>query len=321
MKTTHRNYAEELGDFHRLCRFVRDHNAQVRARSTWSLGRIVDWKYGMYENKTAVAGFCDRNAHLWFDAFGDLAGFAISENGGADCAILTLQGYQFLFEEILQWVLQNWRDREPRCTIEITGLQTAEARILEARGFDRVSTFYTRRFDLTAESPARVPLPAGFTIIDMRAHPDYRRQRMMRDDAFSGKSAPTEEDLQREMRFYNYTHEGPIYHPECDLCVMAEDGWLVAGCEALIDAYNAEADIERVCTHRGFRRRGFARAVILECLDRLRAMGLRGAYITGYSPAAVALYRAVGAAEESTSFVYAASDPVSDQEPPMVPTP
>lgn len=44
---------------------------------------------------------------------------------------------------------------------------------------------------------------------------------------------------------------------------MAEDGLLIAGCEALINAHGLEADIERVCTHSDFRQRGFARAVIM----------------------------------------------------------
>jgi ribosomal protein S18 acetylase RimI-like enzyme len=304
MKTTHRSYDEEAGDFHRLCRFVRDHHAQVRARSSWCLSRIVDWKYGLYENKLAVPAFCDRNAHLWFDAFGDLAGFAIAENGDAGFAIITLDGYQFLFEEILRWVLQAWGDRGPRFSIEITARQHAEAGVLERWGFRRRATFYTRCFDLTREPEPRMPLERGFTIVDMATHPDYRRQRILRDDAFGNPAPSTEDALRRELRFYNYSHEGPIYHPQTDLCVMAEDGRFVAGCEALIDARNAEADIERVCTHSDFRRRGFARAVIQECLARLRDMGLRRAYITGYSPEAIALYGSLGHVSEAQSFLY-----------------
>jgi GNAT superfamily N-acetyltransferase len=138
----------------------------------------------------------------------------------------------------------------------------------------------------------------------MLTHPNYREQRVLRAEAFEGKSSLTEEELCRQLEFYNYIHEGPIYHPECDLCVMAEDGSFVAGCEALIDARNAEADIERVCTHTSFRKRGFARAVIQECLCRLRAMGMRSAYITGYSPEAIALYGSLGAVEEQQSFIY-----------------
>ena len=141
----------------------------------------------------------------------------------------------------------------------------------------------------------------------MAAHPDYRAQRILRDDAFKDCGDMTEEELRRELRFYNYGQAGPLYHAETDLCVMAPDGRFVAGCEALIDAHNLEADIERVCTHSGFRQRGFARAVIQECLRRLRAMGLQSAYITGYSQEAIALYGSLGAVEETQGFLYAAN--------------
>jgi GNAT superfamily N-acetyltransferase len=303
MKTTHRYYSEEAGDFHRLCRFIVD-NPTMRTDSTWCLGRFVDWKYGLYENKQAFTSFCDQNAHLWFDAFGELAGFAISESGDAGFAIITLEGYRFLYEEMLLWVLEAWNGRSSAFSTEITERQGAEARVLERYGFHCQSTFFTRRFDLTGELVARFPLEPGFVIVDMAAHPDYHAQRILRADAFQGKSSLTEEELRQSMKFYNHGHSGPIYHPQTDLCVMAEDGRFVSGCEALIDARNAEADIERVCTHSSFRKRGFARAVIQECLYRLKEMGMRSAYITGYSLEAIALYGSLGAVDESKSFVF-----------------
>jgi ribosomal protein S18 acetylase RimI-like enzyme len=304
MKTTQRGYSEEAGDFNRLCRVVVDHNDQVRARSMWCLGRLVDWKYGLYENKTSVVAFWEQNARLWFDGFGELAGFIISENGGPDFAIITLDGYRFLFEEMLEWVLENWGDREGKLTTELTEHQAPEAAILEDHGLRLKATFFTEGFDLTQELPPSVPLEAGFSIVDMGINPDYRAQRILRADAFSGKSALTEGELRHQMAFYNHIHDGPIYHPETDLCVMAEDGTFVAGCEALIDARNRAADIERVCTHSRFRRRGFARAVIRECMVRLRDMGMRDAYITGYSPEAIGLYRSLGSASELRALVY-----------------
>jgi GNAT superfamily N-acetyltransferase len=304
VKTTHRSYSEEAGDFNRLCRFVVENDDQVRARSMWCLGRLVDWKYGLYENKTSVVAFWEKNARLWFDGFGELVGFIISENGGADFAIITLDGYRFLFEEMLDWVLGNWGDRDGQLTAEITEHQAPEAAILEDHGFRLKATFFTEGFDLTQELPPPFPLEQGFDIVDMRTHPDYRAQRILRADAFGGKSTPTEEELRHQMTFYNHIHDGPIYHPECDLCVMAGDGMFVAGCEALIDARNCAADIERVCTHSRFRRRGFARAVIRECMRRLRDMGMRDAYITGYSPEAVGLYRSLGSTSELRALVY-----------------
>jgi GNAT superfamily N-acetyltransferase len=308
MRTTHRNYDEGQGDFNRLARFFQGNDAQVRGCSTWCIGRFVDWKYGLYENKTAVPDFCGSNAHLWFDGFGRLAGFAISENGGPEITILTLAGYRFLFEEMLLWCLDAWGHRGP-LSIEITARQKLETAVLQQHGFHQAGIFYRQTFDLTHPLAGRLPLEEGFTIVDMAAHPDYRAQRILRMDAFQGLSDPSEEQIQQQLLFYNHSQRGPIYHAPTDLCVMAPDGRFVAGCEALIDAHNASADIERVCTHSAFRRRGFARAVILECLYRLQSIGLQRAYIAGYSEAAVALYASLGSVGQSTFYIYELSAP------------
>ncbi len=308
MKTTDRNYAEENGDFNRLVRFFITVGGVPRWQSTWCLGRIVDWKWSLFENKRAYASFCAQNAHLWFDGFGELAGFAISEGGGTEFHVLTLDGYRFLYEEMLEWVLQNWRERIPEkgaCfSTEITEHQGWEIRVLERYGFHRTDTFFTRRFDLTRELAPRTPLESGFTIVDMKSRPDFRAQAILRANAFQSKSELSEEELNTRLKYYNHSVQGPIYHPEFDLCVLAEDGRFVAGAEALINAHCLEAEIERVCTHSDFRRRSFARAVSLECMYRLKEIGIHNAYITGYSPAAIALYGSMGHADEFRSFIY-----------------
>lgn len=305
MKTTHRTYSEEAGDFRRLCRFVIDNNDSIRAYSTWCIGRLVDWKYGLWENKTAVPDFTNRNAHLWFDGFDRLAGFVISEEGDGGFAIITSAGYRFLFEEILQWALANWGvERGPKLSIEITARQAMEAGVLQQHGFEQRADFFRQTFDLSQDLAPRAPLEEGFSIVDMATHPDYRAQRILRDEAFSGIRDTPETEMQRRLHFYNHSQQGPIYHPQTDLCVMAPDGRFVSGCEALIDARNGEADIERVCTHSSFRRRGFARAVIQECLYRLRDTGLRKAHIAGYSPAAIDLYASLGDSKESRFYIY-----------------
>jgi len=307
MKTTHRNYSEENGDFIRIARFFTTSRAIKRTHTTWCLGRFVDWKYGLYANKRSFASFCDENAHLWFDAFGDMVGFVLSESGDTGFNIMTLDGYRILYEEILQWVLNTWKERVPEngCfSTEVTEHQNWETSILERYGFHSQEAFFTRRFDLTGELVPRFPLEPGFVIVDMQSHPDYRAQGILRAEAFQGKRTISEEEMDYRLRYYNHSLNGPIYHPQTDLCVMAEDGRFVSGCEALINAHCLEADIERVCTHSDFRKRGFARAAIQECFHRLKAMGIHNAYITGYSPESIALYGSLGAVEELRSFVY-----------------
>lgn len=308
MKTTHRNYSEEFGDFNRIARFFTPSSLIRRTHTTLCLGRLVDWKYALFENKRAYAAFCNENAELWFDAFGELAGFAISERGEAGFQILTLPGYRFLFEEMLQWVLEAWQARPAKCgsgfSTETTEFQDLEARVLERYGFSVESEFFTRRFDLTSELAPRFPLEPGFVIVDMHSRPDYRALGALRANAFQNKNTLTEEEMENRLWFYNHSHASPIYHPQTDLCVMAEDGQFIAGCEALINAHSLDAEVERVCTHSDFRQRGFARAVIQECLCRLKDLGLVNAYITGYSHAAMALYGSLGAVDEVKAFVY-----------------
>lgn len=304
MKTTHRAYAEEAGDFKRLSRFFIAHADHLRRHSTWCLARFVDWPYGPIGGKLPTPGFLSRNAHLWFDGFDLVAGLAISEDGRSDVTILTVAGYRFLFAEILQWSLENWGKDRPELSIEISARQEPEAALLEDRGFSYDASFYTFHYDLQAGLGGRVPLERGFAIVDMETRPDYRAQRVLRYDAFRGPGDLSAEELDRLVALYSHARQSPIYHAPTDLCVVAPDGSFVSGCEALIDAHNNEVDVERVCTHSGYRRRGFARAVIQECFYRLRDMGLARAYISGYSPGAIALYGSLGAQERSERLVY-----------------
>jgi GNAT superfamily N-acetyltransferase len=268
---------------------------------------LVDWKYAQYPNKRAFVNFCEENASLWFDGFGELAGFILCESGDATFSIFTLDGYRFIYEEMLEWAMENWRDRvtsEVNLSTELTEHQEWEIQVLERHGFRPKVTFFTRRFDLTQDLVPRFPLEPGFSIVDMKCHPDFRAQSILRANAFQDKDNLTEEELDERIKYFNHSANGPIYHPDTDLCVVAPDGRFASGCEALINAHALEADIERVCTHSDFRKRGLARAVIQECLYRLKDMGIHNAYITGYSEAAIALYGSLGAIDEVKSFYY-----------------
>jgi ribosomal protein S18 acetylase RimI-like enzyme len=307
MKTTHRNYSEEQGDFNRLAKLFTQHPMNRRLYTTWCLGRFVDWKYGLYLNKRAFANFCEENGHVWFDGFGELAGFVVSESGDATFSVLTLEGYRFLFEEMAAWAMEAFKDRAtPECNLstEVTEYQEWEIKILERYGFQPKVTFFTRHFDLTEDLVPRFPIEPGFSIVDMKNQPDFRAQSFLRANAFQNKNDLTEEELNERIKFFGYNMRGPLYHPDTDLCVVAPDGRFASGCEALINALALEADIERVCTHSDFRKRGFARAAIQECLHRLKAMGIHNAYITGYSEAAIALYGSIGAIDEVKSYFY-----------------
>ena len=134
-----------------------------------------------------IETFCAQRPRVLLDGFGELAGFAVSESGDAGFSILTLDGYRFLFEEMMEWVMHNWQGRvneQSHFSTEITEHQEWEKKILERSGFRCEQTFFTRRFDLTGDLVPRYPLEPGFTIVDMKTHPDVRAQGVLRANAF-----------------------------------------------------------------------------------------------------------------------------------------
>lgn len=304
MKSTHRNYNHEAGDFNRISRFIQENNSQIRKYSTWCIGRFVDWKHALWGNKFSTPGFHTQNAHLWFDGFGDLAGFVLSENGGGDIAIITTAGCRFLFDEILDWALENWSDRDPGLSMEVTSHQLLEVGFLEKKKFKYGASFFRSHFTLTDVLVDRYELADGFKIVSMQTDADYHAQLLMRQNAFGGKTELSKKEIKHITTLSNYNRDNPIYHAETDLCVMAPDGSFVSGCEALIDTRNLEADIERVCTHSDFRRQGLARVIIQECLYRLKEMRYKKAHITGYSEGAIALYDSLGAQNRTEFYIF-----------------
>ena len=140
-----------------------------------------------------------------------------------------------MFEEIFAWVLTSWHKNEKPKTIEVREFQTHEIEVLARQGFAEHTTYYSEYFDLQEKLPEKLPLENGFQIIDMGSTPEFRRQRILRAHAFEGQDNLADEEIERQLLFYNNTHRSPTYHGYTNLCVRAEDGTHISSCEALIN--------------------------------------------------------------------------------------
>jgi GNAT superfamily N-acetyltransferase len=301
MKVSTRSFDAECGDFKRLCQFVIQDNRLKGEYFVWQLGQLVDWKFGLWREEKYFPTFFPKNAQLWLDYFDDIVGFAISENGDANFHIFLKDSYAYLYEEIVQWVMEHWHDRGGALRTELSENRTAQARTLEKHGFAsqgiaEVTRMY-RLFEMEIVQPA---LADGFRLVDMAAHFDPVGLAKLKANAFRGQNQVSELDLLT----HAYVRESPIYKPEFDLAILNENGEYVAGCEAFIDDDNAVAEIERVCVHSAYRRKGLAKAVIQACFDRLRTRGIPTAFITGMSTEAISLYGKLEHAKEINRIGY-----------------
>ncbi len=288
-------------DFETLWRFLqRDYN-QKQDHFVWLFSRLGDWKYGLWNEKKYFPTFFRDYAHVWVDRFEELVGCVLSEDGENIFFIFTAPGYDYLYSEILDWTIQNWSARFPTLKAEVHAYQTNALAALEQRGFRSLGVAATTRaYDLRIRDDAAPILPSGFRIVDMRENRDEHNKALLYANGFGNKDQVTELDLMKG----EYSHLNPAYDPAFDLSVVTAEGMHVATCVGFNDPTCSVAEVEKVCSHNQYRRRGLAQAVIQECFRRLKRIGIERAYITGYGPGANALYETLRPCTRKEWFQY-----------------
>ena len=93
--------------------------------------------------------------------------------------------------------------------------------------------------------------------------------------------------------WYRNIQTAPLYRRDLDLVAIAPDGAVAAFCTVWFDDVTRSAYVEPVATVPAHQRRGLGKALVTEGLRRVQSMGATVAFVSGYSPAANALYRSV----------------------------
>lgn len=291
MHINSRPFDAAQNDFARMYRFLQQDYACRQERFIWLFSRLGDWYYGLYSKEKYIPTFFSENAQLWIDNLGELLGFVLSEYGDNIFFICTAQGYDSLYDDILEWTLLNWRPRFPTLKTEVHEFQDFALASLTRQGFRSLGEVaITRQYDPAACAAAPLLLPAPYTIVDQRTRPDAPAKVALYKNGFSKTDVVTWLDLASHV----YSQHSPAYDASLDLSVVDEQGKHLAGCVGFIDPRGAVAEIEKICTHSDYRRQGLASAVVNECFRRLAGRGVSSAYITGYNEAAISLYGKLG---------------------------
>jgi len=301
MKAYHRPFDPARNDFEKMWRFLQHDYAQKQERYIWHCSRLGDWMYGLWDEKKYIPTFFRNHAQLWVDAFDELLGFVLNEDGEELFFIFTRHGYEYLYADILDWTIQHWGPRYPILKTEIHEYQEESLAILIKRGFLSAGVVATtRQYDLLTKESESIELPKGFQIVDMLENEDYWNKALLYKNGFDNDEQVSEFDLLR----FKYSRENPAYDPRFDLSVVTTDGIHAAGCVGFHDPAQGIAEVEKVCTQNQYRRLGLAEAVIRECFQRLKRAGMKQAYITGYSARANALYEKLGPHGQKQWFHY-----------------
>ena len=278
-------------DLMNMCGLMVQLNRIAGPHSDWTLGRVVDWKYGLWNPEKLDDSFFARHCRLWYDRLGVLAGFALSENGKGDFCMFTREPYRFLYGDMIAWAERELAPGQAALTMTVPEEDTERRAALESAGFGNEGHCETTAwYHIEDFRVADTALPPGFALLSMMEYGDYDSQRTMKNAAFrAGK--PMDE---ARLFAFNHVRESPLYDPAMDIVLVNEKIEAVAGCEGFIDYENSVMEVERVCTSPDYRRRGFAGAAIRECVRRGTNRGIKAAQISGLNENTIRLYTSFG---------------------------
>jgi mycothiol synthase len=269
--------------------------------------RTGDWRYPHLGDLTwtvfIVACHLDPQQHirLWHDGQGKLVAYAIlGEDPAFDCQVLPEYEWTGIEAEALAWaeaLVGDLRRRDPQ---RFGGPLVAGARqdnpqriaFLEQHGFHYSGQFAEVNMirSLAGPLPA-VVVPPGCQVRPLAGTGEAAARAEGERDVWLPWTDGNigDDDYARLMRL-------PGYDRQLDLVAVAPDGVLAAFAICWLDPLNHIADFGNVGARLAYRRRGLARAVLLEGLRRLQACGMdRACVSTGVdNTPALRLYESVG---------------------------
>ena len=246
--------------------------------------RTDDWRYA-HVGELLFAFFMvtchlDPRHHirLWHDDKGILVGYAIlSEEPSLDWQVLPENEWSGIEVEALEWAetrLKGLRRRDDRAWsghLVAGSRQDNAARIafLERHGFRFRGDFSEVNMLRSLKDPVpEAPLPGAYHVRAL-AEDEIARRALAQHEVWEPWPVGdvSDSDYRRLMRL-------PGYDRHLDVVAVAPDGVIAAYANGWVDPMNQIGDLGPVGALPAFRRRGLARAVLLEGLRRMQALGI-----------------------------------------------
>ena len=219
-----------------------------------------------------------RHVRLWHDDKGILVGYAIlGEDPSLDWQVSPEKEWSGIEAEALEWAetrLEGLRHRDERTwsgKLVAGSRQDNAARIafLERHGFRYRGDFTEVNMFRSLKGPIpEVVVPAGYHVRAVAGGDEIARRALAQHEVWEPWAVGdvSDDDYRRLMRM-------PGYHRDLDVVAVTTDGVIAAYSNGWIDPVNLIGDLGPVGALPAFRRRGLARAVLLEGLRRMRARG------------------------------------------------
>jgi mycothiol synthase len=285
---------------------LREFTQSLRAAGApgcWHVGDLV-WGLFLMSIRYDLAA----NVRLWPDADAGLLGFAWFNP--ADCSLLMQvrpgPHTPEVQDQMLAWAEARWQETvrgqpesKPRRLVTGAFANDAGRRTwLERQGFTQGEGSYVHYHRPLAEPIPGPRLPGGYTVRGLAGEHEVASRASAHREAFDSTRLTDEH--------YRRLRQMPEYAPELDVVAVAPGGVIGAFCQGWLDPVNKVGEFEPVGTRPAHQRQGLGKAVLLEGLRRMKALGMESAFVCTEhdNTAAQQLYQAVGFSIRNTDFDY-----------------
>jgi len=244
----------------------------------------------------SLGGNTLEQVQLWLDDEQYVVGYIWPE-GGATFVLFIHPKHPELVDEMLDWVEQNGvsfspvKDDLPEMSISCSSSDRMLRRVLEKRGYERGSDYFSFRSLKLTRAAKPFQLPPGYSIRSIRNDEELDLRVEVHKAAFS----PSRITLEK----YRILTGFPTYRRDLDLVAVAPDGSFAAFALLWLDEANHAATFEPVGTHPNHRNLGLGHALISEGCQRLRDLGIKVVHAQSYGGdfCATRLYQSAGLVE------------------------
>lgn len=243
--------------------------------------------------------------HLWETEDGQLVG-AVHPEGGGGAHLQLHPDYRHIEADMVAWAEAHLaaptEDGQRRqLLIFVFEYDSPRRRLLAQRGYEKMPDGgVTRRLQFGSNPLPRAVMAEGYVLRTTRPGDEGDCQRIA-----AVLNAAFNRDFHTADEYRTFTALSPSFRHDLNLVAEAPDGSFAAHVGVTYDEANRRGIFEPVCTHPDHRRRGLARALMIEGLRRLKALGASDVYVgTGDAAPANALYEAVGFTEVYKGYTW-----------------
>jgi ribosomal protein S18 acetylase RimI-like enzyme len=284
--------------FHRIKDFDEVRNFLI---NTYNLtGTFHNWIPSMIEN--SWRGPCgpsyedkeDEYIKIWEVEKGEIVAVTICKPRGELRVFIhpKFRKYEEMLVEALETQFKEMNENYAgkRVYFIVEDGDTIREDLLKKRGYENKGICEHNRILQEYFEVMSIPLPEGYKIRHVDIEKDFENYRAVQGSVFPHCG----EYMTREAaRVYS---KAEFYHPERDIVAVAPDGSFAAFATGRMDPISKLAEIEPVGVHPDHRRKGLAKAVVLECIRKLKEHGANVVVILGAasSEGATRLYDSIG---------------------------